>query len=98
MTTKCDITVSKTATINTGNYSSIKPSVSITLHDIDSNSIEEKHKIMSELVDNLFTVEVVKLIDIDDDIKDRGIKSYAEILYKRFDDIYEDTKQLQERL
>jgi len=41
---KTDITLSKKATINTGNYSSITPSVSLTLKDVDITQIERAYE------------------------------------------------------
>ena len=84
-------------TINTGNYSSVKPSVSITIHDVDVSKIDSNHSILSEIVDNLFTMESVKLIDVDGDIKDRGVQEYSEIISSRLNDIVEDTKELLDR-
>ena len=38
---KLDLTLGKSLTINTGNYSSIKPEVSITLNGIELDNLEE---------------------------------------------------------
>jgi len=55
---KCDLTVGKKFTLNTGNYSSIQPTVSITLHDIDSDKIKKAHLLMDVITDALLHLQI----------------------------------------
>lgn len=47
------ITVSKKFTINTGNYSSVQPNVSLTVHDVPLTKIKEVHKNLDIIADGL---------------------------------------------
>lgn len=47
---KIDFTISRDATINTGNYSSIKPSVTITVKDVDSKDVTSKYKEVTQSI------------------------------------------------
>jgi hypothetical protein len=50
---KTTITVSKKFTINTGNYSSVQPSVSLTVHDVPLDNIQNVHKHLDIIADGL---------------------------------------------
>jgi len=59
MSGKCDITVSKKFTLNTGNYSSIQPSVSITKHGvIDDKDIPKVYKLLEIIADGLLHKQI----------------------------------------
>ena len=55
---KADITVGKKFTINTGDYSSIQPNLSITFKDIDDDKILEVHTLLETIVDGLFHLQM----------------------------------------
>jgi len=73
---KLDINVSKTITVNTGNYSSVKPSVSITVKDVDVQHIKNVHKKVSDLVSNLLYEETVDMCDNSKTIQEVGIDHF----------------------
>jgi hypothetical protein len=75
---KLDINVSKTITVNTGNYSSIKPSVSITAKDIDVQNIKDTYKKISNLVSNLLYEETIDMCDNSNTIQEVGIDHFIE--------------------
>lgn len=77
---KCDITVDRCMTINTGNYSTIKPAVSITLKDVEVGDVTEKYKKLSEALDVLMLLEVTKLGDEMNTINGGGFKNYLKVL------------------
>lgn len=58
---KTDLTISRAMTINSGNYQSIRPSVTLTLKDVDVTKVREAFPMMKEVVDVLFDTEVVDL-------------------------------------
>jgi len=70
---KADINISKKMTINTGNYSSIQPSVSITLKDVDMENYNECMNNLSVILDTLFTVNLMEHAEYQQVIKDHGL-------------------------
>jgi activator of HSP90 ATPase len=80
MSTKMDITIGRDLTINTGNYSSIKPSISVTLKDVDSGDIDNEYARLSELADALIALEVLKIGNEMNEIMDRGFKTYLKTI------------------
>ena len=79
---KCDICVSRSMTVNVGNYSSIKPAVSITLKDVDTKEVTTKYQKLSEVLDVLMLMETVTLGNEADSITSMGYKNYIEALEK----------------
>lgn len=79
---KIDIVVSRDMTINCGNYSSIKPSVSLTLKDVDSENALDKYKQLSRVLDVLMMCETQALGDEMESIQDWGYKRYLTELEK----------------
>lgn len=73
---KCDVTVAKKLTVNTGNYSSIQPSVAISVKDIEVDKVEEVHAIMERLVGGLVLIHVREDSDLMDDIKRMGLREF----------------------
>lgn len=54
-----DITVQKKFTLNTGNYSSIQPSVSITFHGlVDDKDIPKVHNLLDIITDGLLHKQI----------------------------------------
>jgi hypothetical protein len=78
---KVDFTISRDATINTGNYSSIKPSVTMTVKDIDSKDVTNKYKEVSQALDILMLMETIALGSEMESTQELGFKKYlAEIM------------------
>lgn len=77
---KTDITLSKKATINTGNYSSITPSVSLTLKDVDITQIERAYEDLNVISAVFFLSEYRIMADLQDDSKKLGIAKFFETL------------------
>jgi len=73
---KCDVTVSKKMTINTGNYSSIQPSVSITMKDVYVENIDETYKDIDLITSVLLIEEIESLTETQDDLQKMGIKDF----------------------
>ena len=90
MSKKVDVTISKNVTINTGNYQSIRPSISITVHDVDSSNLERATQVLSEFTEDLLRLEVVKSSTILDDMrKEGGLVSYCTSILDQIDSIEE---------
>lgn len=67
------VTISKKMTVNTGNYSSIQPSVSMTLDDINPGEFQKKVESLNILVDSLFTTNLMEHAEFQQLIKDNGL-------------------------
>jgi hypothetical protein len=87
---KTDITVSKKATINTGNYSSITPSISMTLKDVDIHKVDKIYEHLHIITSALFIYEFRAMSDIQDEVKKLGIKKFFDEL--KSDEMKEDLK------
>lgn len=81
--TKCDLTVEKSITINTNNFDSIKPSISLTIKDIDIKDIQKIH---TELNDNILPIllfnEIEQMNGVQNDIHEIGINNLIKSLNK----------------
>jgi len=86
MIQKCDVTIDKQMTINTGNYSSIKPSVSVTMKDINVKNIGEMSEKLTKLT-SMYLIREIKVLNelkkqldtgamenMEDDILEKAIK------------------------
>jgi len=70
--TMCDITIGKQMTLNTGNYTSIRPSISITIKDIDADNIGDINNKLNALLNLYFTREISVLQQFKNEIDDAG--------------------------
>lgn len=77
---KMDVTISRHATINTGNYSSIGPSITVTLKDVAMSDIKEAYDTLSELAGALMAKETIALGEETSSVVDMGYKSYIKAL------------------
>lgn len=93
---KCDVTVKKQMTINTGNYSSIQPSVSITLKDVYVENIDETYKDIDIITSVLLIDEIESLTDVQDDVQKMGTKNFLDSI--DVDDMKTDLKKSIEKL
>lgn len=84
---KIDITIGRTMTINTGNYQSVKPTVSITLKDVDSDNLEEMNAAVGELVEQLLKIETVKATGQIKELEKEGHMGYCKTILETIDDI-----------
>jgi hypothetical protein len=82
---KIDINVSRDMTINTGNYSSIKPSISITLKDVDVKDVDVAYSNISEVLDDLMMLETVALSNEMESIQEMNYKEYKKMCENSID-------------
>lgn len=73
---KCDVSVMKKFTINTGNYSSIQPSVSISVKDVDIDKIQKVNDELETLVSGLLLVHIREDSDLMKDFKRMGVEEF----------------------
>lgn len=81
-----DLKIEKSMTINTGNFSSIKPSISIT-KSVSSDNLEKEYEKLSELGDALLAREILSLSEEILDVNERGIEKYCELLQENVEEI-----------
>jgi hypothetical protein len=75
-----DITISKKATFNTGNYSSITPSVSLTFKDVDIDKVSETYEDLNVISAVFFLSEYRVMADLQDETKKLGITKFFETI------------------
>lgn len=80
-----DINVSRDMTINTGNYSSIKPSISITLKDVDVKDVDVAYSNISEVLDDLMMLETVAISNEMESIQEMNYKEYKKMCENSID-------------
>jgi hypothetical protein len=73
---KCDVTVAKKFTVNTGNYSSIQPSVAISIKNVDIDKVEEVHEKLERLTSGFLLVHIREDSDLMDDLKKMGLRDF----------------------
>ncbi len=71
-----DITVSRTLTINTGNYGSIKPSVSMTIKDIESQKVGDAYLALEDVLSGMIKLEIANS-ESERILIDRGLSTYC---------------------
>jgi hypothetical protein len=79
---KATLNVAKKFTINTGNYSSVQPSVSLTVHDVPLDKIQEVHKHLDIIADGLVHEQIESDIATNLTIRKLGFKEYFEKIDK----------------
>jgi len=77
------ITVSRSMTINTGNFNNIKPQIEITRDGIkEEEDLKDEYERLSSIVDVLMAFEIVRLSDEAETIDEMGYKKYSKSIEK----------------
>ena len=74
---KVDISVTKTLTLNLGNYESSKPTVTLTAKDIDANNVSDAYLALDAAATGLFQMEVLAISLEQSRIKKSGLGAYC---------------------
>ena len=56
---KVDVSVTRSLTINTGNYDSIKPTVTLTVRDIDPEKASDAYLLLDNAITGLMKIEIM---------------------------------------
>lgn len=75
---KCDVTLGKKFTFNTGNYSSTQPLLTITVKDVDSEDILKIHEQLDIVVDGLYHKQMDSDIKTMATVKQMGFEKYLQ--------------------
>jgi len=73
---KCDVSVGKKFTFNTGNYSSAGPSLVLTIKDVDLEKIPEIHEKLDIIADGLYHKQMKSDVSTMATIKRMGFEQY----------------------
>ena len=71
---KIDITIGSKMTINTQNYSSIQPNVSLTIKDVELDKVIETKIHLNNILSIFMAEQIVELSDTMETIKINGLK------------------------
>ena len=81
MTTKCDVTIAKSMTIPTSmKFSSIKPSVSVTVKDVNLSEITSVSKSLEVITSGLLIHNIKEDMELMDDV-DKGVFADIDMNY-----------------
>jgi hypothetical protein len=83
---KLDLNITRTITVNTGNYESVKPTVGITVKDVDVSDIESLYSNIQTIADVLLKFEIVQSTAV---VKstNKGIDSFCRNIIDRADEL-----------
>ena len=93
-----EINVSKKATFNTGNYSSITPSVSLTLSGVDIDDAEQAYQDLNVISAVFFLSEYRVMAELQDESKKLGITKFFETLDEERETMKSDFEEAVKRL
>lgn len=79
---KLDITINREMVINTGNYSTIRPGITLSVKDVPQDDYRATYETLSNLADACFGLEVLKLAEEMQTIKSKGLPEYIDILQR----------------
>lgn len=93
---KCDITVSKSMTIPTDKkYTTIKPSVTITLRDVETRKVNEVYEYLETIVSGLMLKSIKEDEEVMNELTSLGIRKFFRQAGSRVDEgIKEGIKKL----
>ena len=77
MAVKIDFEISRGNTINVGDYESIKPFVGIKIKDVPMGKVKEVYSHVSDMIDDLYDLEVANSYANIKTIRNSNIDSYV---------------------
>jgi len=77
-----DITINREMVINTGNYSTIRPGVTLSIKDVAQDDFKAAYETLSNVADACFGLETLKLAEEMQTIKNGGLPAYIDILQR----------------
>ena len=89
---KVNLSVTRTLTINTGNYESIKPSVSLTVTDIDPDNVGDAYLALEEAVTGLIKMEIMNCASEGKKVNE-GVDRYCRDVHSNMAEIGENIEK-----
>lgn len=77
--TLIDVNISRTLTINTGNYESIKPSVSISIKDVEVDKVADTYLALDDVLTGILKLEIANCSNELEKTRD-GLSQYRETI------------------
>lgn len=91
---KTDVTISRTLTVSTGNFQSIKPSISFSVKDVDISNVSDVYVTMSEILNGLLKIEIMESNkELDNISKSGGLNSYCKTVTDNIERIGENIEK-----
>lgn len=87
-----DISVTRSLTINTGNYESIKPTVTLTARDIVPTNVADAYLALDDAISGLIKMEIVSCTGEMKKVSD-GLDRYCTHVNSRMQEIGENIEQ-----
>ncbi len=85
---RVNISVTRTLTINTGNYESIKPSVTLTITDVDPENVGDVYIAVEDAITNLIKMEIMNCAGESKKVSE-GLDVYCNNVYYNIEKICE---------
>ena len=76
---KIDVTVTLSATFNTGNFGNVRPEVSLTKKDVEQKDLSEEYNKLLEVAEAMFGLQTHSLMN-EVRTSDEGIRAYMRAL------------------
>jgi hypothetical protein len=74
---KMDISVTRTLTLGLGNYESAKPSITLTVKDVEAADVADAYLALDNVITGLFKLEVLAVVEEHSKIKTSGLNAYC---------------------
>jgi hypothetical protein len=84
---KIDVSITKTLTLNLGNYESAKPTVTLTATGVDANKVSDAYLALDVAATGLFKLEVLAISLEQARIKKSGLQAYCATVAKNREQI-----------
>ncbi len=89
---QADLKIEKSLTISNGNFGSIKPTVSLTIKDVEVNNIADVYAKTSVIVENMLYLEAIQLGEESNTANTIGLKKYISEMSKNKDNIFNELR------
>lgn len=95
---KLSLTLYRETLIPTGSFSNVKSAVTISLSDVDPEEFSSKQHILSEIIDNIQSLEIHSMLTDKKMIKEVGYESYQQLLDENIEKIQTEVQTLSKKL
>ena len=86
---KIDCSITRSLTINTGNYESIKPTVTLTVKDVEPSGLGEMYHSMDEVLTGLLKFEIINCSS-EGRLVNSGLDEYCKTVVRNSESIGND--------
>jgi hypothetical protein len=90
---KVDVSITRTLTLNLGNYESSKPTVTLTAKDVDADKVSDAYLALDKAATGLFKMEVLATSLEHTRIKKSGLQAYCTTVAQNREQIGENVEK-----